>query len=103
MAEHAARVLQQHAGAIVIGERTVGAEAGIREFTGPDDGLLKFGALRIVDRTGVGLQAEGVPPDISVRLTLDDLERLGPDAAARDWDERLSAAAAAALRERTPR
>lgn len=103
MAEHAARVLQQHAGATVIGERTVGAEAGIREFTGPDDGLLKFGALRIVDRTGVGLQAEGVAPDVSVRLTLDDLERLGPDAATRDWDERLSAAAAAALRAQAQR
>jgi len=103
MAEHAARVLQQHAGAVVIGERTVGAEAGIREFTGPDQGLLKFGALRIVDRTGVGLQAEGVAPDISVRLTLADLERLGPDDAARDWDERLAAAAAAVLRERSGR
>lgn len=103
MAEHAARVLQQHAGAIVIGERTVGAEAGIREFTGPDQGLLKFGALRIVDRTGVGLQAEGVAPDISVRLSLDDLERLGPDAAARDWEERLATAAAAALGERSRR
>lgn len=103
MAEHAARVLQQHAGAVVIGERTVGAEAGIREFTGPDDGRLKFGALRIVDRTGVGLQAEGVAPDRSVRLTLDDLERLGPDGAARDWDQRLQAAAAAVLHERSGR
>lgn len=103
MAEHAARVLQRHAAAIVIGERTVGAEAGIREFTGPDDGLLKFGALRIVDRTGVGLQAEGVAPDVSVRLTLDDLERLGPERAARDWDERLAAAAADSLRARAAR
>ncbi|MBL8728354.1 MAG: hypothetical protein JNM25_07995, partial [Planctomycetes bacterium] len=77
--------------------------AGNREYPGPVDGLLKFGALRIVDRTGVGLQAEGVAPDVSVRLTLDDLERLGPDAATRDWDERLSAAAAAALRAQAQR
>ena len=101
MAEHAARVLQRHCGATVIGERTVGAEAGILEFTGPDDGVLKFGALRVVDRTGVGLQAEGVAPDVSVRLTLDDVERLGPDEAARDWDERLAAAANASLRARS--
>ncbi|MBL9079630.1 MAG: hypothetical protein JNL08_19155 [Planctomycetes bacterium] len=100
MAEHAARVLQRHCGAIVIGERTVGAEAGLREFAGPDGGVLKFGAQRVVDRTGVGLQAEGVVPDIAVRLRLDDLERLGPDAAARDWDERLAAAAQAALAAR---
>ncbi len=103
MAEHAARLLQRHAGAIVVGERTVGAEAGIREVTGPDDGLLQFGAQRIVDRTGVGLQTEGVTPDVAVRLTLADLERLGPDAAARDWDERLAAAAAASLQARAVR
>ncbi|MBX3465046.1 MAG: hypothetical protein KF830_17900 [Planctomycetes bacterium] len=103
MAEHAARLLQRHAGAIVVGERTVGAEAGIREFVGPDGGRLQFGAQRIVDRTGVGLQTEGVVPDVAVRLTLADVEALGPDAAVRDWEERLAAAAEAALAARQRR
>ena len=102
MAEHAARLLQRHAGGIVIGERTVGAEAGIVEVRGRDGGELRFGALRIVDSTGVGLQAEGVVPDIAVRLTLADVEQRGPEGAARDWEERLLSAAAKVLRARSP-
>ena len=88
-AEHAARVLQRHAGATVVGERTAGAEAAIETATGPDGCTLRFGATRVVDRTGVGLQREGVVPDLSVRLTLDDVERLGQEGAASDWEQRL--------------
>jgi C-terminal processing protease CtpA/Prc len=97
-AEHAARVLQRYAGAVVIGERTAGAEAAIQEVPGPDGGVLRFGSMRIVDRTGVGLQAGGVVPDVSVRLSLDDLERLGPDDAVADWERRLRAATVRAIR-----
>src|SRR5690606_39240850 len=71
-AEHAARVLQRYAGAVVVGERTAGAEAAIQSETGPDGGTLRFGATRVVDRTGVGLQREGVVPDVAVRLTIED-------------------------------
>ncbi|MBL8755571.1 MAG: hypothetical protein JNK15_19900 [Planctomycetes bacterium] len=97
-AEHAARVLQRHAGALVVGERTAGAEAAIQEVHGPDGGVLRFGSMRIVDRTGVGLQSGGVVPDVSVRLSLDDLERLGPEGSVADWERRLRAAAASAIR-----
>jgi carboxyl-terminal processing protease len=96
-AEHAARVLQRYAGAVLIGERTVGAEAVLQEAIGPDGGELRFGSMRVLERTGVGLQQAGVVPDISIRLTLDDLERLGPEAAAADWEERLLAAAREAI------
>ncbi len=92
-AEHAARILQRYAGASVIGERTAGAEAAIQTEVGPDGSTLRFGSTRVVDRTGVGLQQEGVVPDIAVRLTLEDLERLGAKDAAADWEQRLLKAA----------
>lgn len=97
MAEHAARLLQRHGAALVVGERTAGAEAGIETVEGPDGAVLKFGGIRVIDRTGVGLQREGVVPDVAVPLTLADVERLGPDLAVRDWEDRLTAAAGAAL------
>ena len=97
-AEHATRVLQRYAGAKVVGERTAGAEAAIQEAIGPDGGRVRFGSTRIVDRTGVGLQADGEVPDFSVRLTLDDVERLGPDGAVSDWERRLRAATVRAVR-----
>jgi len=103
-AEHMARILQRYAGAVVIGERTAGAEAAIHEVKGPDGTTLRFGATRIVDRTGVGLQRDGVLPDVAVRLTLDDVERMGPEAAVMAWDERLrDAANAVVARRATPR
>jgi carboxyl-terminal processing protease len=99
-AEHTARMLQQHCGATVIGERTVGAEAVVQIAKGPDGGELRFGSTRVLDRTGVGLQQDGVAPDVSVRLTLQDVQRLGPRAAIADWEARLQAAARAAIRHR---
>lgn len=98
MAEHVARLLQRDCGAIVIGERTAGAEAGIVRVTGPDGSMLKYGQTRIVDRTGVGLQTEGVVPDISVRIRIADVAAFGPKRAARDWQERMLEAAARAIR-----
>lgn len=92
-AEHTARMLQRYCGAVVIGERTVGAEAVVQVADGPDGGQLRFGSTRVLDRTGVGLQQDGVAPDVSVRLTLADVERLGVQPAIADWEERLLAAA----------
>lgn len=99
-AEHVARMLQRHAGAVVIGERTAGAEAAVQTTPAPDGSTLRFGSLRVVDRTGVGLQAEGVVPDVVVRLTLADVQRLGPAAAFVEHEQRLLAAARRVLRER---
>ncbi len=92
-AEHLALVLQREIGARVIGEQTSGAEAGVKKFVGRDGSTLRFSAVRLLDVLGRGLQDSGVVPDISVRLTLDDVERLGPQEAVRDWERRLFAAA----------
>jgi C-terminal processing protease CtpA/Prc len=102
-AEHAARVLQRHCGAIVVGERTAGAEAVVRSSVAPDGSVLRFGSTRVVDRTGVGLQREGVAPDVAVRLTVADVEAHGPERAVAEWEERLAEAAAAALARRRGR
>lgn len=93
-AEHLARQLQRAVGALVVGEQTIGAEAGLERVQGGDGTTLVFGRERYVDVTGVGIQDEGVTPDVSVRLRLDDVRRCGSLAAARaDWEQRLLAAA----------
>ncbi len=102
-AEHLARILQRYAGATVVGERTAGAEAALQEENGPDGSRLRFGSMRLVDRTGVGLQREGVVPDVAVPLTLRDVERLGAGEAIADWERRLTAAAARCFERLRPR
>jgi C-terminal processing protease CtpA/Prc len=102
-AEHAARILQRHCGAVVIGERTAGAEAVVQEATCPNGAVLRFGSTRVVDRTGVGLQREGVAPDVSVRLTVADVEVHGAEVAQAVWERLLEAAARQALRRRGAR
>jgi len=97
-AEHLARLLQAECGAIVVGERTIGAEAAVQEVTAPDGSTLAFGGVRLLDTRGRGLQDEGVVPDVPVRLRLQDVERLGSFASARaDWEERIMQAAREAL------
>ncbi|MEQ8766611.1 MAG: S41 family peptidase [Planctomycetota bacterium] len=91
-AEHLALVLQREVGAIVIGERTSGAEAGVARYVAQDGSTLRFSAIRLLDLRGRGLQDSGVVPDVSVRLTLADVERLGPSGAFRNWEERIFAA-----------
>lgn len=103
MAEHAARILQRDCGAIVVGERTAGAEAGVERVYGPEGGVLEYSETRLVDRTGVGFQDEGVVPDVSVRLRIEDVAAFGPEQAARDWEQRLFDAAARAIRSARPR
>ncbi|MBM3961235.1 MAG: hypothetical protein FJ306_04940 [Planctomycetes bacterium] len=99
-AEHAARILQRHCSAVVVGERTAGAEAVVQEAVCPNGAVLRFGSTRVVDRTGVGLQREGVVPDVSVRLTVADVEAAGAEAAQAAWERRLESAARQALRRR---
>jgi hypothetical protein len=96
-AEHTARILQRHAGAIVVGERTAGAEAFVQQAEGPDGGTLRFGSTRVLESNGVGLQEAGVVPDVAVRLRIEDVEMLGADGAVVEWETRIAAAARAAL------
>jgi C-terminal processing protease CtpA/Prc len=100
-AEQLARVLQTERGALVVGERTRGAEAVIREVEGPDGSQLLFGSRRLLDSRGRGIQDEGVLPDVAVVLRLADVIRLESYEAARaDWDERVLRAARDALTRR---
>ncbi|MEZ5964325.1 MAG: S41 family peptidase [Planctomycetota bacterium] len=100
-AEHLARLLQTDCGAMVVGERTIGAEAAVQTVAGEDGSTLSFGRERLLDTKGRGLQDEGVVPDVPVLLRLQDVERLGSVRAARqDWEQRLLRAAIATLARR---
>jgi hypothetical protein len=69
-AEWFARTLQREGRATIVGERTVGAEAGTRDVKGPDGSSLTFGWRWITDRDGRGLQDVGGDP-AGGRLALD--------------------------------
>jgi len=100
-AEHLARMLQRTCAAVVIGERTAGAEAFLEKVDGPDGSTLRFGKGRAMEITGRGLQDDGVIPDVAVRLSIDDVRRCGSlGAAQHEWDERLLRAADRALQQR---
>lgn len=89
-AEWLARLLQRDAGAIVIGEQTIGAEAAVERVQGTDGTTLAFGSQRLFEVTGVGIQDQGVTPDVAVRLRLDDLRRCGSlPAAQADFEQRV--------------
>jgi hypothetical protein len=45
-AEHAARILQRHCGAVVVGERTAGAEAVVQQAVCPNGAVLRFGSAK---------------------------------------------------------
>ncbi|MFK7741388.1 MAG: S41 family peptidase [Planctomycetota bacterium] len=92
-AEILARILQRDCGATLLGEQTIGAEALLASLDGDDGSTLTYGRTRQLDGRGVGIQDEGVTPDIAVRLRLEDVRRLGSyDAAKRDWQRRLERA-----------
>ena len=79
-AEHLTRVLQSHAGAIVVGEPTIGVDAGIEQVVGADGSTLSFGSKSILSTRGKSFQGIGVLPDIAVKADIGDLRRLGYDA-----------------------
>jgi C-terminal processing protease CtpA/Prc len=76
-AEHLARVLQSHAGALVVGEPTFGIDAGIELVEGPDGSTLRFGSKSVLSTRGKSFQDVGVVPDISIKIDVSDLRRLG--------------------------
>jgi len=80
-AEWFARTLQREGRAIIVGERTVGAEAGTRDVKGPDGSSLTFGWRWITDRDGQGLQDVGVIPQVDVPLSIELVRARGFDEA----------------------
>ena len=94
-AEWFARTLQREGRATIVGERTVGAEAGTRDVKGPDGSSLTFGWRWITDRDGRGLQDVGVIPQVDVSLSIERVREQGYGAAEkRVVDERLRSALA---------
>ncbi|MFN9274241.1 MAG: hypothetical protein ACK6D2_00730, partial [Planctomycetota bacterium] len=90
-------------GAVRVGDRPAGAEADVQQAVCPTRAVLRYGSTRVVAPTGVGLQREGVAPDVAVRLTVADVEAVGAEAAQVGWERRLEAAARQALAaRRTP-
>lgn len=83
-AEHLAAILRRERGAIIVGERTSGAEALVEIVRGPDGSELRYGWLRFVDKSGRGLQGEGVAPDVEVKLTIDRVREIGYAGAVRE-------------------
>ncbi len=93
MAEHLARTLQRSGRALVIGERTLGAEAAVRDVRAADGAELTYGDRRITDRDGVGFQGVGVVPDLELPLLIGDVRALGVKRALfQAHDRRLQAA-----------
>src|SRR5262245_14894784 len=94
-AEWFARTLQREGRATIVGERTVGAEAGTRNVKGPDGSSLTFGWRWITDRDGQGLQDVGVIPQVDVPLSIDLVRAHGYDKAEElVLDERMKRALA---------
>ena len=94
-AEHLVLTLQRARRALVIGERTAGAEAALTRFQTPDGTTVVFGSRRITEPDGSGIQGVGLEPDRVVELTIDDVRRRGFEIAR---DEAEDAQFQAALR-----
>jgi len=75
--EHLARTLQRSGRAFVVGERTPGAEAAVREIKARDGTRLVFGEYRILQGDGVSFQGRGVLPDLELPLRIEDVRALG--------------------------
>jgi C-terminal processing protease CtpA/Prc len=93
-AEWFAMTLRRERNALLIGERTAGAEAGVEHVTGPDGTTLVYGWRWLMDAEGRHpLQDVGLTPDVSIPLTLEDVQRVGYLRAQREVRERRLRAA----------
>ena len=100
-AELFARLMQKEQGATLVGERTIGAEAGLSSVEGADGSSLSFGKTRFIEKIGIGHQEVGIIPDVSVRLRVEDLRRFGSyQTAYSDWDKRIHEAAIRTLEQK---
>lgn len=83
-AEHLALTLKDCADAVLIGEQTMGAEAGVKNVQGPDGSVLSFGSRRYLDAKGFSLQNTGVTPDRPVEMTVERVREIGFAAAVKE-------------------
>ncbi len=76
-AEHLARTLQAHGRAILIGERTSGAEAATTKMTLDDGTTFRFGERPLIPQGASSFQGIGIVPDIEIPLTVEDIRTHG--------------------------
>ncbi|MCC6358365.1 MAG: hypothetical protein IT450_06465 [Phycisphaerales bacterium] len=58
--------LREQCGAVLVGQQTLGAHAGVRRVKLPDGLQLQFGSVRLQTHAGTELSREGVTPDVVV-------------------------------------
>jgi C-terminal processing protease CtpA/Prc len=76
-AEHIAKLLQRSGRAVVVGDRTSGAEAVVRTVAGPDRSKLYFGAIVMTAYEGESFQHTGITPDVEVPITIERVRAEG--------------------------
>lgn len=91
-AEIAAFALRELVGATLVGERTIGAGAGVALARLPDGLKIRFGSQLIRARDGSTFQGRGIMPDVAVPIDPEDLRRRGRRAFT-EWRARMYAAA----------
>lgn len=82
-AEILASSLRELCGAVLVGERTIGAGAAVATVTLPDGLTIRYGAYLIRQRDGRAFQGAGIEPDVSVPVDLDAVRRDGRGAVRR--------------------
>lgn len=75
--EWAARILRDAGRAIVIGGRTMGAEAAVLESEGPDGSVVNYSGWPMVEPGREPFQAVGIELDHALPLTVADVRALG--------------------------
>lgn len=99
-AEIAALALRDLVGATLVGERTIGAGAGVAMVRLPDGLKIRFGSQLIRGLDGATFQGRGIEPDVAVELDPEEL-RLHGRRAFDDWRRRVNATALQTARERS--
>lgn len=76
-AEVFAQFMREHNGAVVIGETTIGAEAGVETVVGPDGSTLAYGSIPFRYPGVPSFQTRGLVPDVQVPLTIERVRAIG--------------------------
>ncbi|MCX5690789.1 MAG: S41 family peptidase [Planctomycetota bacterium] len=76
-AEVFAQFMREHNGAVVIGETTIGAEAGVETLRGPDGSTLSYGSVPFRYPGAPSFQTCGLVPDVQVPLTIERVREIG--------------------------
>ncbi len=79
--EWAARILRDADRAVVVGERTAGAEAAVLTSEGPDGSVVSYSGWPMIEPGVTSFQEVGIELDYELPLTIEDLRSFGYKAA----------------------